>query len=167
MTTRNEYQLDLSLVDLEQYSAIGTDIHLKAPEAADADALADLMIDAYRGTIDYDNETVEDAMSEVQAYLGGQRGGVPLLGLSRLAYRESLLVSACLVAEWDQRQQPIIAYVMTRADAKKQGFASHVLISVLREIREAGHGGVRAVITQGNTASERLFGNLGFQKVST
>jgi hypothetical protein len=57
-------------------------------------------------------------MGEIQAYLAGQRGGQPLLNLSCLAFAGPQLVSACLAGDWQERQQPIIAYVMTRAEWK-------------------------------------------------
>lgn len=124
------------------------------------------MIDAYPGTVDFDDETIEDAINEIQAYLDGERGGVPLLQFSRLALREDTLLSACLVAEWEQRQQPIVAYIMTRANSKNQGVARYLLTSVLRLLQDAGRTSVGAVITEGNTASERLFMSLGFERVA-
>ncbi|HUS95084.1 MAG TPA: hypothetical protein VMZ24_07920 [Patescibacteria group bacterium] len=54
-------------------------------------------------TGDYDDETVEDAMGEVQSYLAGGRGGRPLLAESRLASIGSQLVGACLTGWWDER----------------------------------------------------------------
>ena len=166
MTRRNEYRLDLSLFEFEDSQAVHPDVQLRAAQASDLSILADLMIDAYRGTIDYDDETIEDAINEVQAYLDGLRGGVPMLDVSRVAFRQGVLVSACLAAKWDQRRQPIIAYLMTRTNAKRRGLAKYLLTSVLREIQAAGHAEVRAVITEGNTASERLFINLGFDNAT-
>lgn len=167
MAKRFEYRLDLGEAGIEAPLPVFPGIQLKPALISDGDALAALMIDAYRGTIDYDDETIEDALDEIHAYMDGQRGGAPLLSVSRLAFRRDELISACLVAEWDDRSQPIIAYVMTRADAKRQGLARNLLITVLILLSEAGHSEVRAVITDGNTASERLFKNLGFERVTT
>jgi len=41
--------------------------------------------------------------------------------LLSLAFAGPLLVGACLVAAWQARQLPIIAYVMTRAEWKQRG----------------------------------------------
>jgi RimJ/RimL family protein N-acetyltransferase len=124
------------------------------------------MIEAYRGTIDYDDETVEDALGEVQTYLAGGRGGRPLLDDSRLAFAGPHLVGACLAGEWDERQLPIIAYVMTHGEWKNRGVGGQVLWLVLSALREQVHQEVRAVITEGNVPSERLLGRIGFQKIS-
>jgi ribosomal protein S18 acetylase RimI-like enzyme len=107
------------------------------------------MIEAYRGTIDYDDETVEDALGEVQTYLAGGRGGRPLLDDSRLAFAGPHLVGACLAGEW-----------------KNRGVGEQLLRAVLSALREQGHQEVRAVITEDNVPSERLLGRIGFQKIS-
>jgi RimJ/RimL family protein N-acetyltransferase len=166
MPERFEYFLDLS--DFDQYSSSMTvpDRQLRAAQPPDTQALAELMLDAYRGTIDYDHETLDDAISEVQAYLAGERGGQPLLSVSRLAFEGSVLVSACLAGDWHERQCPVIAYVMTRAEWKNLGVGQQVLCAVLQALREQGHRKVWAVITEGNIPSERLFGRLGFQRAS-
>jgi hypothetical protein len=77
MTRRHEYSLTLSDFNQPHPPMMGTHLQLRAGQPADANALAELMLDAYRGTIDYDDETLEDAMGEVQAYLAGERGGQP------------------------------------------------------------------------------------------
>lgn len=166
MPKRFEYFLDLSDFDPCSSSRSVPDLQLRAAQLTDTQVLAELMLDAYRGTIDYDDETLDDAVSEVQAYLAGQRGGRPLLGVSRLAFEGSVLVSACLAGDWLERQCPVIAYVMTRAEWKNLGVGQQVLCAVLRALREQGHRRVWAVITEGNTPSERLFGRLAFQRVS-
>jgi len=166
MVKRYEYALDLSEFTANTRASIGMEIEVRGAQTIDLPDLADLMIDAYRGTIDYDDETIEDALSEVAAYMAGERGGAPLLDVSQLAFQEEELISACLVAEWDERQQPIIAYVMTRAEWKKRGLAKRLLISTLGKLKSKGYGGVRAVITEGNTASEHLFISQGFRKIN-
>ena len=166
MAVRHEYCLDLSEFAPSDGAFNASELQLRAAMPSDMPALAELMIDAYRGTIDYDGETIEDAIGEVNAYLSGQRGGAPLLRESQLAFEEGILVSACLVADWHERQQPVIAYVMTRARSKNKGLARRVLVSTLQKLQGEGHAGVGAVITEGNSASEMLFFRLGFQKVS-
>jgi L-amino acid N-acyltransferase YncA len=167
MTAYHEYYRLLS--DLDPREALSPDGRLSVRPAvpADSGALAALMIAAYRGTIDYDGETVEEALQEVEAYLAGERGGPPLLDVSRLAFAGPQLVGACLAGEWEERQLPLISYVMTRAEWKKQAVAGRLLWAVLQALRERGYREARAVITEGNIPSERLFGRLGFQKISS
>jgi L-amino acid N-acyltransferase YncA len=166
MPNRFEYFLDLSDLDQCSSSMTVSDLRFRAAQPTDAQVLGELMLDAYKGTIDYDDETLDDAVNEVQAYLAGERGGQALLSVSRLAFEGSVPVSACLAGDWHERQCPMIAYVMTRAQWKNLGVGQQVLCAVLQALRDQGHREVRAVITEGNTPSERLFGRLGFRRVT-
>lgn len=166
MTSRFEYLLKFSDAPIGDAPLNGSDFQVRTLQAEDAPLLAELMIDSYRGTIDYDGETVDDALSEVNAYLAGERGGQPWLEMSFLAFSNSRLVGACLTSDWQERRSPIIAYSMTSADWKNHGIGRHLLIRALKEIDKKGFPEVRAVITEGNTPSESLFLKLGFKKVA-
>jgi RimJ/RimL family protein N-acetyltransferase len=165
MIQRNEYVLNL--FGLLQRNPYSTATHLRTVDPEDSSTLAELMIDAYRGTIDYEGETLTDAVCEVEAYLAGERGGRPLLNDSHLAFADTLPVGACLVADAYEGQSPLIAYAMVRAEWKNRGIGKQVLWAALHSLREHGYRKVRAVITAGNAHSERLFERFGFQKVIT
>lgn len=165
MSKRYEYALRLPDFAPSKASLGDDALELRPVQAADAPAIADLMIDAYRGTIDYDGETLEDALSEVHAYLAGERGGQPWLTISCLAIVDDHLVGACLAGEWSERQLPIIAYVLVRAGWKRRGVGRQMLSAVLKALKGKGYPEVRAVITEGNGPSEHLFQQMGFQKI--
>ena len=165
MAKRFEYTLRLLDFVPPNASRDDNELELSPVQAADAPSLAELMIDAYRGTMDDDGETYDDALAEVHAYLNGERGDPPWLTMSRQAFVNTRLVGACLVAEWSERQLPIIAYLLTRAEWKRRGIGRQVLSSSLKALREKGFSEVRAVITEGNEPSEKLFRQLGFQKI--
>jgi hypothetical protein len=59
-----------------------TDFELRTVQLSDTSVLAELMIEPNRGTIDYDDEMVEDATAEVQTYLAGGHGGTGHLSMS-------------------------------------------------------------------------------------
>ena len=165
MARRHEYLLDLPTFERRRTPAPDARLQLRAAQLADAGALAELMIEAYQGTIDYDGETVDDALGEIRAYLRGERGGEPYLSESRLAFAGTQLVGACLVGDWQERQTPLINYVMTHGAWKRQGVGKQALAAALQTLREQGYREVRAVITEGNIPSERLLGGFGFRKV--
>ena len=166
MSKRYEYALQLPDFAPSKASRVDDELELRPVKIADAPAIADLMIDAYRGTIDYDDETLEDALAEVHAYLAGERGGQPWLTISCLAFVDDYLVGACLVGEWSERQLPIIAYVLVRANWKRRGVGRQMVSTVLKVLKEKGFSEVRAVITEGNEPSEYLFQQMGFQKLT-
>lgn len=167
MSRRYEYTLLLPDFVPSNASQVDDALELRPAQVANASAMADLMLDAYRGTIDDDGETIEDALAEVQAYLAGRRGGQPWLTISCLAFADDRLVGACLVGEWSERQLPIIAYLLVRAEWKRRGVGRQMLSTVLNVLKEKGSPEVRAVITQGNEPSENLFHQLGFQRIVT
>ncbi len=132
---------------------------LRNPTPADLSALAALMIDSYMGTIDYDGETLEDALGEIQAYFNGA-SGEPLLDASWLCFDGETLASAILISLWEGH--PLVAYVMTAAAYKGQGLGRALLAQSLKTFQAQGHSQIRAVITEGNTPSEILFQRAGF-----
>jgi L-amino acid N-acyltransferase YncA len=167
MANRNEYFLKLSEYFRTDASLNDAVFQIRPVQTTDASLLAELMIDSYRGTIDYDGETFDDGLAEVNAFFAGERGGPPWLAMSYLALVDSHVVGTCLTGEWSERQLPVIAYVLTSANWKKRGVGRQLLCRVLDTLKENGYPEVRAVITEGNTPSENLFLKIGFQRVVT
>lgn len=166
MTQRHQYFLDLAGFDPRHSEAAAPGLDLSAPQAPDTDALAELMLEAYRGTIDYEGETMVESIAEVQGWWDAARAGPPLADVSRLAFAGPRLVSACLVSDFQERQFPLIAYVMTHPEWKRRGAAKLVLGAVLEALQMEGYCEIRTVITEGNTASERLFDGMGFHRAT-
>src|SRR5215217_8087161 len=108
MPNRNEYFLKLPRFSHPEPPLNEANFQIRPATTSDASSLAELMIDAYRGTIDYDGETFDDALAEVNAFFAGERGGQPWLEMSYLAFVSSRLVGACLTGEWSERQLPIV-----------------------------------------------------------
>ncbi len=97
MTQRHEYFLDLTGFDARDPAAASPGLDLRAPRTSDAHALAELMLEGYRGTIDYEGETMIESVAEVRGWREG-RAGPPLADVSRLAVAGPRLISACLVS---------------------------------------------------------------------
>lgn len=131
------------------------DVTVRSVSVEDWPELADLMLDAYTGTIDYDGEDLDDAMAEVGSFLDGD----PWLTHSRVAMVDEGIASAVLVSGLDG--EPFIGYVMTRAAHKRRGLGRMLVSSAMSSLAAAGHTRVAFYITVGNTASERLFMGLG------
>jgi len=132
----------------------------RAPSAADRDALADLMLDAYRGTIDDEDETLQDAIAEVdRTFAGGY--GVFLGACSRVVEREQQLASACLITLFEGK--PWLSVSMTRPRWKRHGFARGLLNESLNLLAEARYQEIGLIVTEGNSAAEALYRSLGFE----
>ncbi|MDX1615368.1 MAG: GNAT family N-acetyltransferase [Candidatus Promineifilaceae bacterium] len=159
------FEYHLRLPTSQPARAPPPDVTLHRPRPDDGQAMAHLMLDAYRGTIDYDGETLADAQAAVDDYLHGSAR--PLLDQSWLAqHPQDGFVSACLVAWWPARDRPLIAYVMTQAGWKGRALATTLLAYSLHDLAQAGYNDVRAVITAGNRPSETLFARAGFRRLA-
>jgi len=132
----------------------------RAPSAADREALADLMLDAYRGTIDDEDETLEDAIAEVDRTFAGEYGDF-LGACSRVVGREQQLASACLITLFEGK--PWLSVSMTRPRWKRHGFARGLLNESLNLLAEARYQEIGLIVTEGNSAAEALYRSLGFE----
>ena len=135
------------------------------PSVVDKQIVAELMLDSFRNTIDYDGETIEDALNEVGAYFSQQSGDPPLLDSSWLVFMGNNLACASLVGFWKDRNSPLISYVMTHSHWKGKHLASIAVLRSLQSLTENHYTEVRAVITEGNVPSERIFTRIGFERV--
>lgn len=159
--TRHLYSLNLTEYTPSPLHLFSSSPYLlRASTPADLPTLAALMIDSYTGTIDYDGETLEDAMGEVQSYLNGA-SGQPLLNVSWLCFDGDTLASTILISLWEEK--PLVAYLMTAASHKSQGLGRTLLQQALMRLKDQGFTEVRAVITAGNLPSETLFKKTSFQ----
>jgi hypothetical protein len=132
---------------------------MRHPDRDDRDRLAELMLDSYIGTIDYEGEGIDEAQAEVTDYLDGD----PFLSASWVLEDGVLLLAAILVSRWEDK--PLIGYVMTRGTAKGNQVAATLLEKSLRTLGDEGWKSVDAFITEGNTPSERLFASAGAVKL--
>jgi ribosomal protein S18 acetylase RimI-like enzyme len=161
-TARRRLRLDLreEVVDPSPLPATAS---VRPLTPGDAEALAVLMDDAYRGTIDAEpGQGLDDARDEIAATIAG-RYGVLMPGVSLLAFDGDELVSACLVTRFEDA--PFVAFTMTRAARKGQGLSRAVMTRSIRAMAEAGEPRVDLIVTAGNDPAERLYASLGFVPV--
>ena len=92
----------------------------------DVEALGALMLDAYRGTIDYEGETLEDATTEVWTVLAGGYGAF-LKDSSYVIEDEERLLSASMVVFSEELGQPLLVFSMTHPDHKRKGMAEFLV----------------------------------------
>ncbi len=157
--SRSEYLL----TPLPVASAIAPPTHrsaVRGVDVSDREQLATVILDAYRGTVDDEGEDHEAALAAVDDWLS--RLEAPH---SVVLERDGQLVAVSFVVNVAGRQY--IDPVATLTGRKRQGLATAAVGCSLRSLHEAGAREVGAVITDGNTASERLFTNLGFVRVGS
>lgn len=166
MPERHIYERDLSTVVADSLPAPDA-LAFRTPAPDDHRLLAALMLDAYSGTIDDDGGIMEDAMTEVRNYFAGEYGA-PLPEASLLAAApDGSGAAAVLITRWGRANLPLVAFVMTHPTRQGEGLGSLLLRRSLVALKEAGEPAVRAVITDGNVPSERLFAGAGFRRLGT
>lgn len=149
------------LVELSPVAEPNVGFPVRHPTADDADALAALMLDAYRGTVDADgSETLDDARTEVIGYFSAA-SGEPMLEHSFVALDDDAPISAVLVSRYEG--MPLIAYAMTAADRKRLGLATALTARSLTSLHAAGERHAHLWVTPGNESAERIYEGLGFR----
>lgn len=172
MPIRHQVRLDLTgaagpAVGHSVGPALPADAVLRSVETRDLQALAELMLDAYRGTIDDEGETLVEALDVVRDLLAGDAANQPLLQQSVVLQEGPAIDCACLVGLWSKPALPLVFYIVCRAARKNQGLAALVLRESIARLRREGHRELRAFITEGNRPSEALFARAGFDRVAS
>jgi RimJ/RimL family protein N-acetyltransferase len=162
LSQRREYFLQFNTWVQPLSNSLPAGICVRTPTHEDRPPLAELMLESYRDTIDFDGETLLGAFQEIEHYLSPESADSPMLDQSILLTSESTIVSACLVSNWHSKQCPLISYVMSLPKWKHRGLATHALRESLRRLSSTDSKEVRAIITQGNLPSEQLFSKMGF-----
>ena len=129
----------------------------------DAEALAQLMLDAYRGSVDDEGETLDGARGEIGRLFDGDYGDL-LRECSFLVERGGTIVSASLVTMW--KGTPLLAFSITDPRWKRRGLARTTLLHSMNALAERGHERLRLIVTRGNAPAEGLYESLGFEDES-
>jgi len=140
----------------------------RAVDAADADSLGTLLWEAYRGTIDYCDETPAEMKAEAHGFFDGKYGA-PLLDACLVREVDGRPIAAALLCDWNERSAvvsgPLVAYALVHPDFRGQGHGIAVVNAALLRLAAATWGRVYAAITEGNVPSEQLFARLGFVRL--
>ncbi len=120
------------------------------------------MLDAYRGTIDYEGETLAEALAEVDSWFASPSR---LVDQSLVAIEAGLVVSAALLSRVDD--MPLVAYLYTDPAWKGRGLAEGLMRALMTSLAASGHERIHLWVTAGNTPAERIYERLGFVDAPT
>lgn len=141
------------------HRTVADDPQSRPPTPDDAEALAVLMHEAYRDTIDDEGESLDDSRAVVQQLFAGDFGA-PLWAVSEVTERAGRVVSATLLTVWEDR--PFVAFMLTAPRHQGRGLARAGLLRAINRLAAGDETVVRLVVTQGNAPAERLYERLGF-----
>ncbi len=158
---RKRFRLVLQLAS----ASVSTDTVGRVASPSDREALAALMLDAYRGTIDYDGESLDDALREIDHVCSGSYGRF-LSDCSFVFDGEAGLSSACLVTmlnEGKSDETPLLAFAMTRKQDQRRGLASALILRSVAALSGLGYSRLSLAVTADNHPARRLYEKLGFR----
>ena len=165
MKVRHEYRLDLTVAKprADLHGPVG--MVVRAVSSGDVVNLAELMLDAYRDTIDYEGEGIAEAVAEVDSYFA-RAAKAPAVSEHSLVlvFRDSI-TCACLLEFCPRRSVPFVGYVICHSAHKRQGLATFALHQTIGRLKRAGCSELRTIITEDNFPSEALFARAGFLRV--
>jgi ribosomal protein S18 acetylase RimI-like enzyme len=130
----------------------------------DESGLGVLLYHAYLGTIDQEEETLEQAKAEVRKTISGEYGAF-MPRCSMVMPRDGPLVplaSATLITRFQER--PFVAFSLTAPDHKNQGLARACLLAAMAELADSGEHELRLVVTLANAPAYHLYKSLGFNE---
>jgi GNAT superfamily N-acetyltransferase len=134
------------------------DVRLVSPNS-DAAALGALMLDAFRETVDYAGETLEESVTEVERVFSGASGYF-LPAPSLLIEGDGRLRSATLVTLYEGA--PLLAFVMTHSADKGQGLGTCLIRQSMNALLSDNYDELVLYVSVGNDAARRLYERLGF-----
>ncbi len=147
------------VADLSQLPPIPV-VECRTPGPGDTEALARLMLAAYRGSVDYEGEDEAQSLVEIGKTMAGEYGAFDG-ACSRVIDGDAGLVSAALLTRW--RQRPFVAFSMTDPRFTRMGYARATLVSAMHALRAAGETELSLVVTLANEPAIALYRGLGFR----
>jgi ribosomal protein S18 acetylase RimI-like enzyme len=142
------------------HKPVADDAQARPPTPDDAEALAVLMHDAYRDTVDDEGESLEETRLVVKQLVDGEFGAM-LWDASEVIERAGRVVAATLITRW--QGLPFVAFTLTAPNHQGRGLARAGLLRSINRLAAAEETVLRLVVTQGNAPAERLYERLGFR----
>ena len=140
-----------------------TEVSVAPIDLAELPAVGRLMYDSYLNTIDYDNETIEDAEQEVIQTFGGKYGDV--LQYCSLVAKDcdGTMMSAVVFTATSEELPPLLAFAMTRPLFQGRKLSATLILKALDLLSSRGVMQCDLVVTEGNDRAIRLYQKIGFR----
>lgn len=130
----------------------------------DVALIGGLMLEAYRGTIDYEGETLEEAQAQIQREIDGKYG--PLLhNNSFVCEIDGVARGAIMISCW--HGVPLVTDIMVHPSMKNQGLGTFLLQRSINALWEHGEAELCLYVTDGNANAQHVYTKLGFKTVET
>jgi ribosomal protein S18 acetylase RimI-like enzyme len=136
---------------------------LSTIDASNVLALGSLMLAAYRDTVDYEGETEEDAVAEVERTLGGEYGPM-VADCSFVASHGGGIVAASVVVLSQDR--PLLAHLVVEPEMSRKGIGTFLLHASGNALLGAGYAEMDLYVTEDNHPAVNLYRKVGFEVIA-
>jgi GNAT superfamily N-acetyltransferase len=124
--------------------------------------LGQLMYDSYKGTIDYEGETLEQSIEEMKGTLGGKYGEVNFPA-SFIVLEGKLAISAVIFVDFKKENMPLLAFTMTHPEFQGRKMSQALIKMGMNVLQEQGNKECCLVVTEGNQPAQSIYDKLGFK----
>ncbi|MPM81065.1 hypothetical protein SDC9_128117 [bioreactor metagenome] len=146
--------------DLKDYSVLmPPSVLIRSINAPSAAAIGEALLDSYRDEIDYEGETLQQAIEEIQAVRGGCYGPI-IQELSGCVLISEQVAAALFVTA--SPSGCFIPYIFTRKTYRRQGLAKSLLSHCLIQAAASGYPQISLYVTVGHDSAHKLYYSLGF-----
>jgi hypothetical protein len=147
-------QIERQTIDssFETKTVLNTDYH----------SLGSLMLEAYRGTIDYEGETLEDSIGEVKGTLEGKYGTL-IDSASYVIEMNGTCAAAIFFTLNDKEKIPLLTFAMTHPAFKDKGMSKYLIRKSLNSLLDIGYKECFLVVTEGNQPAQAMYEKMGFK----
>ena len=125
--------------------------------------LAELMLDAYLNTPDYEGETLNDTIKEISMVFRGYYGKF-LKDASFMLFDDDGRLSSCLfICEF--KTEATLTYVFTRKNQLGKGYATELIRAAENALAQLGYDRLALFVSKENLDALKLYLSLGFMEI--
>lgn len=126
------------------------------------EAIAEAMMNAYEDSIDYEGESLDETLVELENVVSGYYG--EFISEASFVIMEEEQVQACVLICL-YRDEPTITYNFTRKSAQRMGYQTLLIGRAAEILYEKGYHSLYLYVNLDNKGAHRLYESLNFKEV--
>ena len=117
------------------------------------------MLDAYKDTVDYEGEDINDTKAEIENVINNGYGKF-MIEASFMIKKNNEVASVIVISLYENI--PTIIYVFTMKKYAKKGMASYLIKKSMQALYNLGYEKLQLFVTRDNNEAIRIYQKLGF-----
>jgi ribosomal protein S18 acetylase RimI-like enzyme len=129
---------------------------------SDYQSLGNLMLEAYRDTVDYDGESLADSIGEIKGTLEGKYGTL-IESASYIIETDGMSAAAVIFTTNEKEKLPLLTFAMTHPAFKNKGMSKYLIRKGLNSLLDLGYRECFLVVTDGNQPAQSMYEKMSFK----